>query len=107
MSENDHLLLKANLKQLRLPTMGIEFAKLAQEASTENATYEHYLLQLTELEVAARTANAIKARIKQASFPAHKDFDTYDFSVIPSLNKQEILQLARGEWINKNTTTAV
>ena len=101
-SENDHLLLKANLKQLRLPTMGSDFAKLAQEASTENATYEHYLLQLTELEVAARTANAIKARIKQASFPAHKDFDTYDFSVIPTLNKQQMLQLARGEWIDKH-----
>ncbi len=76
--------------------------ELAQEAAAENAPYEHYLLQPTELEVAARTANAIKARIKQASFPAHKDFDTYDFSIIPSLNKQEVLQLARGEWIDKH-----
>ncbi len=101
-SENDHLLLKAYLKQLRLPMMGSEFAKLAQEAAAENASYEQYLLRLTELEVAARTANALKARIKQACFPAHKDFDTYDFSVMPSLNKQEVLQLARGEWIDQH-----
>jgi DNA replication protein DnaC len=106
-SENDHLLLKANLKQLRLPTISGEFAKLAQEAATENATHEHYLLGLTELEVAARTANALKARIKQASFPAHKDFDTYDFSVIPSLNKQKILQLARGEWIDQHNNSCL
>ena len=102
MSENDHLLLKANLKQLRLPTVGAEFAKLAQEAATENAPYERYLLRLTELEVAARSTNALKARIKQAGFPGHKDFDTYDFTVLPSLNKQKVLQLARGEWIDKH-----
>ncbi len=101
-SDNDHLLLKANLKQLRLPSISGEFAKLAHQAATDNATYEHYLLQLTEREVAARTANALKARIKQAAFPTHKDFDTYDFTVIPSLNKQKILQLARGEWIDQH-----
>ena len=70
MSENDHLLLKANLKQLRLPTVGAEFAKLAQEAATENAPYERYLLRLTELEVAARSTNALKARINRPAFPA-------------------------------------
>ena len=36
---------------------------------------------LTELEVAARSANALKARIKHASFPVEKDFETFDFSV--------------------------
>jgi DNA replication protein DnaC len=99
MSENTNLLLKANLKQLRLPTMGGEFAKLAREAASSNESFEQYLLRLTELEVAARSANALSARIKRARFPAIKDFDTYDFSVLPHLNKQKILELARGEWI--------
>ncbi|GAF94904.1 unnamed protein product, partial [marine sediment metagenome] len=75
MSDNENLLLKSNLKQLRLPTMKVEYDKLAKEASCENATYEQYLLRLTELEVATRTANALKNRIKQATFPAHKDFE--------------------------------
>ena len=95
------LLLKTNLKQLRLPTMLSEFEKLAREASAANEPYEQYLLRLTELEVAARQANALKARIKQAAFPVHKDFDTYDFSAMPSLPKQKILELARGEWIDQ------
>ena len=27
------------------------------------------------------------------------DFDTFDFSSVPSLNKLKVLELARGEWI--------
>ena len=78
-----------------------EYDKLAKEALCENATYQQYLLRLTELEVAARAANALTNRIKQATFPAHRDFESYDFSVMPSLNKQKLLELSRGEWIDK------
>jgi DNA replication protein DnaC len=31
-----------------------------------------------------------------------KDFDTYDFSALPSLPKQKVLDLARGEWIEQH-----
>jgi DNA replication protein DnaC len=89
------------LKQLRLPAMHAEFEKLAREATQANQTFEDYLLRLTELEVAARSANAIKARIKQASFPIEKDFDTFDFSVAGVPPKLKLLELARGEWIEQ------
>jgi len=93
------LLLKANLKQLRLPTMLAEHDKLAREAAANNETFDSYLLRLTELEVAARSANALAARIRAAAFPVAKDFDSYDFSALPSLPKQKVLDLARGDWI--------
>jgi DNA replication protein DnaC len=102
MPEPQNMLLKTNLKHLRLPTMCAEFTKLAREASAANEDYEQYLLRLTELEVAARSANAMKARIKQAGFPVIKDLDTYDFSLLPSLNKPKVLELARGEWIDQH-----
>ncbi len=98
---NTHLLLRSNLKQLRLPAMHAEFDKLAREAATANEGYEQYLLRLTELEVAARAGNAVQARIRQADFPIPKDFDTFDFSAVPSLNKPKMLELARGEWIEQ------
>jgi len=101
MSDTSDMLLKTNLKRLRLPTINAEYQALAREAAAANEGYERYLLRLTELEVAARHTNALTARIKQASFPVHKDFDTYDFSVMPSLNKQKVLELARGEWIDE------
>jgi DNA replication protein DnaC len=97
----DTMLLKTNLKRLRLPTISAEFQALAREAAAANEGYERYLLRLTELEVAARQANTLKARIKQAGFPVHKDFDTYDFSAMPKLNKPKILELARAEWLDE------
>ena len=75
-SANTHLLLKSNLKQLRLPTMHAEFEKLGRDAAAANEDYAQYLLRLTELEVAARAGNAVQARIRAAAFPVHKDFDT-------------------------------
>lgn len=78
-----------------------EFAKLSREAADADEGYEQYLLRLSEMEVATRSANAIGARIKAAGFPVLKDLDTYDFSVNPALNKQKVLELARGEWIEQ------
>ena len=101
MSATNVLLVKANLKQLRLPAMHAEFEKLAREAATANESHEQYLLRLTELEVAARSVNVLKARIKQATFKLQKDFDTFDFTATPGLNKHKVLELARGDWIDQ------
>ena len=97
MSQPTSLLLKINLKQLKLPTVLAEYEKLAREAAAADQPYEDYLLRLTEQEVAARAANALAARIRAAAFPVAKDFDTYDFSALPGLPKQKVLELARGE----------
>jgi DNA replication protein DnaC len=95
------MLLKHNLKSLRLPTMLAEYAQLSREAADAGEDYQQYLLRLTELEVATRSANALTARIKAAGFPVLKDLDTYDFTLTPTLNKQKILELARGQWIGE------
>ena len=94
-------LLRAQLRQLRLPTMGREFEKLARDAAASNQTFAQFLLRLTEIELAARSANAVTARIKDAGFPVEKDFDTYDFSAMPNLSKPKVLELARCEWIEQ------
>ena len=96
-------LLKTHLRQLRLPTMGREFEKLARDAATSNQTFVQFLLSLTEIELAARSANAVASRIKNAEFPVEKDFDTYDFSVMPGLSKPKVLELARCEWIEQKS----
>jgi DNA replication protein DnaC len=108
MATNDsHLLLRSNLKQLRLPTMQAEFQKLAREAADANEGHEQYLLRLSELELAARSANALQARIRAADFPVHKDFDTFDFTAVPGLNKLKVLEMARGEWIEQKNNACL
>lgn len=101
MADATTMLVKANLKQLKLPAMLAEWEKLAREAADRDEPYESYLLRLTEQEVAARTANAIAARIRAANFPVQKELDTFDFTAVPGVSKQKVLELARGEWIEQ------
>ncbi len=78
-----------------------EHARLAREAADAGEDYEAYLLKLTELELAQRSANALANRIKAAGFPVLKDLETFDFTLAPGLNKQKVLELARGQWIEE------
>jgi DNA replication protein DnaC len=103
MSDVTTELLKTQFRQLRLPTMGREFERLARDAAAANQSFVQFLLRLTEIELATRAANAVATRIKNAEFPVEKDFDTYDFSVLPGLSKPKILELARCEWIEHNS----
>lgn len=103
MSEPRTMLLRHNLKTLRLPTMLAEYAKLSREAADKDEGYESYLLKLSELEVSQRGANAITARIKNAAFPVLKDLDTFDFALTPAINKQKVLELARCQWIEEKS----
>ena len=101
MSDPSAMLLRNNLKTLRLPTMLAEYAKLSREAADADEDYEQYLLRLSELEVATRSANAIEARIKAAGFPVLKDLETYDFTAVANLSKPKVLELSRCQWIEE------
>lgn len=93
------LLLETYLKRLRLPTVATNYRRFAREASQSNQPYERYLLALVEGEVHHREANSERKRIAQARFPTLKALDVFDFTAIPSLNKQAILELTQGHYI--------
>jgi DNA replication protein DnaC len=48
-----------------------------------------------------REGRMIERRIKAAKFPARKSLDSFDFKAIPKLNKMQVLELARCEWIER------
>ena len=81
--------------------MSREFERLARDAAASNQAILEFLLRLTESELSIASAAAISARIKDAKFPVLKDFDVYDFSVLPQLSKPKVLELARCEWIEQ------
>jgi DNA replication protein DnaC len=95
------LLLETYLKQLRLPTFLQNYRKFAEDAAQANLTYDRFLLSLAEQEVAQREKKREERRIKAAHFPVLKELADFDFSCVPSLNKQQVLDLARGEYISK------
>jgi len=90
---------KHYLKRLKLPTVAANFRRFAQEAGQSNQSYERYLLALTEAEVHHRESNSERKRIAQARFPTLKTLDSFDFSAIPSVHKQAVLELAQGHYI--------
>jgi len=95
------VLLKRHLKALKLPTMHAECEKIAQRCAADNADHLAYLLQLCELELIERERKAAERRLKMARFPAHKLLDEFDFGARPSINKPLVLELAKGEYLDK------
>jgi DNA replication protein DnaC len=72
---------------------------LAQDAARGNLSYEQYLLALVQEEVASRERLRVERSIKQAHFPVVKELSQFDFSVVPDLPKQRILELAQGSYL--------
>jgi len=95
------LLLDTYLKTLQLPTFLQNYRKFAEEAAQANHSYDRFLLALAEQEVAQRERNRIARRIKAARFPVLKELADFDFSCIAKPTKQRVLELARGDYIQK------
>lgn len=95
------LLLRSYLKRLRLPVVAQNYVRLSSEAAANNQTFPEYLLALVEGEITQREENTQKLRISKARFPVMKTLDSFEFSVIPSLNKALVLELSRGSYIEK------
>lgn len=98
---NDVSLLDVYLKQLRLPTFLKNYQKFAQDAVENNYDFAEFLQALAEEEVQQREQNRLLRRIKAARFPVMHELADFDFSRIPSVNKSQILDLTRGEYIAK------
>jgi DNA replication protein DnaC len=97
----NELLLRSYLKRLRLPVVAQNYVRLSSEAAASNQTFPDYLLALIEGEITQREENTQKLRISKARFPVMKTLDGFEFSAIPSLNKALVLELSRGNYIEK------
>ncbi len=94
-------LLADHLKTLKLPTFLREYDKLARQCAAEGLDHVQFPARLVELELIDRERRMIERRIKAAKFPATKSLDSFDFKAIPKLNKMQVLELARCNWIDR------
>ena len=67
-------------KALRTPTIGTQFAAMAEQAQREEHTYTRYLEALLAMEVEERERNTVARRIQAARFPRMKTLEDFDFS---------------------------
>ena len=101
MAEAPRILLEHHLKRLKLPTFLREYEKLAQQCAAEGLDHVQFLARLVEMEMIDRERRLVERRIRQARFPVVKQLESFDFKAIPSLNKMLVLDLARGDYIDR------
>lgn len=87
------------LKQLRLSIMARDCESLAREAEERGLGYLGYLPALLEDEVAHRHEQQLRQRLKAAAFPYQKRLEDFDFSLVPSVPKTRLLELAQGAFL--------
>ena len=96
-----NLLLETYLKGLHLPAFLRNYRKFAEDAAQANLGYHRYLLSLAEQEVTQREKNRQARLIKAARFPVLKELADFDFTCVPSLSKQHVLELVQGSYIRQ------
>ena len=101
------VLLEHYLKQLKLPTVLREYARLAAVCTQDRSDYATYLLRLAEREVIEREHRAAERRVKAAGFPVIKTLDTFDFAAQPSVNEALVRELIGGAYIENRENVLV
>jgi DNA replication protein DnaC len=101
------VLLEHYLKQLKLPTVLREYARLAAVCTQDRSDYATYLLRLAEREVIEREHRAAERRVKAAGFPVLKTLDTFDFAAQPSINQALVRELIGGAYIENRENVLV
>ena len=93
----EETLLPILLKELRLPTMNQLWKEENEKAMKEGWLPSHYLRLLCEYELSHRNDRKLMRRISESNLPRGKTLETFDFSVIPSLNKSQVHAFGTGD----------
>ena len=99
MNSRSTLLLEHHLKELKLPSFLREYDKMAAQCAAEGVDHPQYLLRLAEFQLSEPEQRMVERRIRAARFPAVKTLDSFDFTVVPSVNKALVMELARCEYV--------
>lgn len=89
-------------RQLRLPTVGGQYLKLAEEAAKQKHGHVAYLEALLGVEVEERERNAVARRIQEAKFPKVKTLEDFHFEEAPHLPAAQIRKLAEGGYLSRS-----
>jgi len=88
-------------KQLRMPTIGAQFEKMAEEAVKQRQHPVRYLEVLLEAEVEERERRVVERRLKEARLPRIKTLEEFDFGQSPRIAATEIRELAEGKYLDQ------
>ena len=93
--------IKEHCKQLHLPAIAGQCARLAEQAEREHHSYLGYLDALLQAELEERERNTVARRLKDAHLPRVKTLEEFDFSQAPAISPAQIRALAEGGYIER------
>ena len=93
--------LKILLKQLRFNSIIENFEKLSEKAQKERFTYEQFLYQLCQIEIADRRNRRIGRFLKASRLFLDKTFATFNLNRIPNVSKSLIGALSKGDFVER------
>ena len=91
--------IKQQCTLLRLPTIGAQSSRLAEQAEREHQTYLGYLDALLQAELEERERTTVTRRIQDAHLPRVKTLEEFDFAQAPQVSPTRMHQLAQGDYI--------
>jgi DNA replication protein DnaC len=94
--------LTPRLKRLRLSGILQTLEVRNQQAIEGQWSYIEFLDRLLEDEVARREQKQLALRLRRASVNTVKTLETFDFNFNPSLNRQQVLQIASCDFIRQH-----
>ena len=99
--------LTPHLKRLRLSGILATLEVRNQQAITDKWSYIEFLLRLMQDEVERRDQQQLALRIRRATINASKTLESFDFSFNPTINRQQILDLAGCLYIQQKRNVIV
>jgi DNA replication protein DnaC len=96
---NRYLELTTLLRGLKLQAMADSVSDVAMKAARANLSHEAFLYELVRLEQEQRTQRRIERLRRESGLPREKTGTTLQLAVFPSLVRQQIERLRRGEFV--------
>lgn len=92
---------KNNLNILKLEKMSNCLSEYVDKVNVEKIPFLDALLELTKLEIAHKAERSSAFNIRIAHFPYYRTFEDFDFAFQPSINKEQVLELASLRFIEE------
>lgn len=87
-------------RSLKMPGLARRLDELVRLADSESWSCLDILDDALSTEVASRDASSVRLRIREARFPDLLTLDNFDFSLANGVDKKQVLELARGEFVD-------
>jgi len=100
MAELQDQAIRQHCKALRMPTIGTQFARLADAATREGQSHLGYLEALLAAEMEERESRAISRLLHEAKLPRMKTLDGFEFDR-SGVSAAQLRTLAEGDYVTR------